>query len=159
MTLEMERCQTSWNCTGSWSWWRRDCYFNKANSAYASHPVEMGLKTKRPTKMHLEALEINRQGERFSGLEDQKTFFFLTQSNYAFITLSPGIKGSMLWKLDTRCGGCCYYYLPYKPGSTFKFPLNTATELSRTRLKRGCCFPLSTFLFSFFSRFQINSPR
>lgn len=36
----------------------------------------MGLKTKRPTKMHLEALEINRQGERFSGLEDQKTFFF-----------------------------------------------------------------------------------
>jgi len=54
----------------------------------------MGLKTKRPTKMHLEALEINRVN--FSGLEDQKTFFFLTQSNYSFITLSPQIKGSML---------------------------------------------------------------
>lgn len=46
--------------------------------------------------MYLEALEVNRQGERFSGLEDGKAFFFLTRSNYTFITLSPQIKGSTL---------------------------------------------------------------
>lgn len=46
--------------------------------------------------MHLEALAVNRQGECFSGLEDRKAFFFLTQSNYAFITLSLQIKESTL---------------------------------------------------------------
>ena len=51
------------------------CYFNKANSSYTSHPVEMRLRTKRPTKMHLEALEINRVNASLD-LKPKKPFSF-----------------------------------------------------------------------------------
>lgn len=138
MTLEIERCQRLCNVLAR----EGGLFWSSKTAAVLQTPWKWDWKPNDPRKGNLEAPAVTIQGECLSGLADRKAFFFPTQSNYAFIALSPQIKESTLWTPDTHRGCSSYYYLQHEPVIAFKFPLNTATGLAAIRLKTGRRFHL-----------------
>lgn len=92
--------------------------------------------------MHLEALEVNRQGERFSGLGRQKSLFLLNLKQLQiYHPVSPNKSkytvsaGPQMWlQLVLLC--------PRQARPCTEISPSTTTELFHIHLKRGLCFHL-----------------